>query len=129
MRLRTSANFSYVMGSHVMQFGTLALQRERVGDYEGTKNTGETRVQGFTSLRHAVGLPLSDHMAIIPFLQVLFPLLPHLVPTEQRLLQILTGGRGRTVVITQSANVMLTSNRCALPTHTRQTLRRKPKRK
>ena len=40
MRLRTSANFTYVMGSHVMQFGTLALQGELAGDYEGTLNKG-----------------------------------------------------------------------------------------
>ena len=41
VRMRTSNNFTYIMGSHAMQFGNLRMQKERAGDYEGTGNTGE----------------------------------------------------------------------------------------
>ncbi len=41
VRLRTSDNFTYQTGSHVMEYGALGIQRERAGDYEGTENKGE----------------------------------------------------------------------------------------
>lgn len=37
---RTSNNFTYNMGSHVMQFGALVIDEEPVADYLGEKNTG-----------------------------------------------------------------------------------------
>ncbi|GBF90083.1 hypothetical protein Rsub_02791 [Raphidocelis subcapitata] len=35
LRLRTSNNFSYVQGSHVMRYGDLGMDGEVAGDYEG----------------------------------------------------------------------------------------------
>ena len=40
MRARTSNNFTYVMGSHAMQYGVLGMAAERSGDYEGMHNSG-----------------------------------------------------------------------------------------
>jgi len=35
LRLRTSNNFSYVQGSHVMRYGDLEIDAELAGDYQG----------------------------------------------------------------------------------------------
>ncbi|PNH07858.1 Vacuolar-processing enzyme, partial [Tetrabaena socialis] len=40
VRNRTSNNYTYNMGSHVMQYGTLAITREVAGDYQGMHNRG-----------------------------------------------------------------------------------------
>lgn len=40
VKRRTSNNFTYNMGSHVMQFGSLAIDEEPVADYLGELNTG-----------------------------------------------------------------------------------------
>ncbi|KAI8474624.1 MAG: peptidase C13 family-domain-containing protein [Monoraphidium minutum] len=40
LRLRTSNNFSYVQGSHVMRYGDLGIDEERAGDYMGMHNNG-----------------------------------------------------------------------------------------
>ncbi len=43
VRLRTSNNFTYSMGSHVMQYGSLDMTREVAGDYQGMRNRGGRR--------------------------------------------------------------------------------------
>jgi legumain len=40
VKRRTSNNFTYNMGSHVMQFGSLSIDEEPVADYMGELNTG-----------------------------------------------------------------------------------------
>ena len=40
MRKRTSNNYTYNMGSHVMQFGALSIDEEPAADYLGELNTG-----------------------------------------------------------------------------------------
>lgn len=40
VKRRTSNNYTYNMGSHVMQFGSLAIDEEPVADYLGELNTG-----------------------------------------------------------------------------------------
>lgn len=42
---RTSNNFTYIQGSHVMQYGQLAIQREKAGDYEGMLHSGPATAQ------------------------------------------------------------------------------------
>ncbi|KAG2427725.1 hypothetical protein HXX76_012050 [Chlamydomonas incerta] len=46
IRNRTSNNYTYAMGSHVMQYGSLAITREVAGDYQGMRNRGEEGAQG-----------------------------------------------------------------------------------
>ena len=41
MRKRTSNNYTYNMGSHVMQFGALSIDEEPAADYLGDLNTGD----------------------------------------------------------------------------------------
>ena len=41
MRKRTSNNYTYNMGSHVLQFGSLSIDEEPAADYLGELNTGE----------------------------------------------------------------------------------------
>lgn len=41
VKRRTSNNFTYNMGSHVLQFGSLSIDEEPVADYLGELNTGE----------------------------------------------------------------------------------------
>ncbi|GIL65128.1 hypothetical protein Vafri_18937, partial [Volvox africanus] len=41
VRNRTSRNYTYAMGSHVMQYGNLVITREVAGDYQGMHNRGE----------------------------------------------------------------------------------------
>ncbi|MEW5298633.1 MAG: hypothetical protein WDW36_001729 [Sanguina aurantia] len=41
LQQRTSNNFTYVMGSHAMQYGSLAIDTEPVGDYLGPKGQQE----------------------------------------------------------------------------------------
>lgn len=40
VKARTSHNFTYVQGSHVMRFGTLDIDEQPVANYMGEKNTG-----------------------------------------------------------------------------------------
>ena len=40
VRKRTSNNYTYNMGSHVMQFGALSIDEEPAADYLGELNTG-----------------------------------------------------------------------------------------
>ena len=40
VKRRTSNNFTYNMGSHVLQFGSLSIDEEPVADYLGDLNTG-----------------------------------------------------------------------------------------
>ena len=40
MRKRTSNNYTYNMGSHVLQFGALSIDEEPAADYLGELNTG-----------------------------------------------------------------------------------------
>eukprot|EP00955_Chlamydomonas_euryale_P095335 364933-Chlamydomonas_euryale.AAC.1 len=40
VRARTSDNNTYHMGSHVMHYGQMSMQNEKVGDYEGAMNNG-----------------------------------------------------------------------------------------
>lgn len=40
IKRRTSNNFTYQQGSHVMQFGDLTIDTEPVADYLGELNTG-----------------------------------------------------------------------------------------
>ncbi|GIL84653.1 hypothetical protein Vretimale_14536 [Volvox reticuliferus] len=40
VRNRTSRNYTYTMGSHVMQYGSLVITREVAGDYQGMRNRG-----------------------------------------------------------------------------------------
>ncbi|KAG2491775.1 hypothetical protein HYH03_009935 [Edaphochlamys debaryana] len=42
VRARTSNNYTYAMGSHVMQYGSLAITREVAGTFEGMHNSGGT---------------------------------------------------------------------------------------
>ena len=44
MRKRTSNNYTYNMGSHVLQFGSLSIDEEPAADYLGKLNTGEQLV-------------------------------------------------------------------------------------
>ena len=41
VRKRTSNNYTYNMGSHVLQFGSLSIDEEPAADYLGELNTGE----------------------------------------------------------------------------------------
>lgn len=61
VRARTSNNYTYSMGSHVMAFGDTGMQRERAGDYMGTKNTGEgaQKCEGHSHLARALLLRTS----------------------------------------------------------------------
>lgn len=54
VKQRTSRNGSYVQGSHVLQFGTLDIDEEAVGDYLGEANTGEIYYSICTMLHMAV---------------------------------------------------------------------------
>lgn len=40
VKQRASNNFTYNMGSHVLQFGALVIDEEPVADYLGQLNTG-----------------------------------------------------------------------------------------
>ena len=40
VKRRTSNNYTYNMGSHVLQFGALVIDSEPVADYFGELNTG-----------------------------------------------------------------------------------------
>ena len=40
VKRRTSNNYTYNMGSHVLQFGSLSIDEEPVADYLGELNTG-----------------------------------------------------------------------------------------
>ena len=40
VRKRTSNNYTYNMGSHVLQFGSLSIDEEPAADYLGELNTG-----------------------------------------------------------------------------------------
>ena len=55
---RTSNNYTYNMGSHVLQFGALAIDEEPVADYLGELNTGA----------RSTGLPISaaGHPLLMP---------------------------------------------------------------
>ena len=44
VRKRTSNNYTYNMGSHVLQFGSLSIDEEPAADYLGELNTGEQLV-------------------------------------------------------------------------------------
>ena len=44
MRKRTSNNYTYNMGSHVLQFGSLSIDEEPAADYLGDLNTGDQLV-------------------------------------------------------------------------------------
>ena len=44
VRKRTSNNYAYNMGSHVLQFGSLSIDEEPAADYLGELNTGEQLV-------------------------------------------------------------------------------------
>lgn len=52
VRTRTSNNFTYIMGSHAMQFGALQIQKERVGTYlgPGTPTSVDAAGNGAASL-------------------------------------------------------------------------------
>lgn len=52
VRKRTSNNYTYNMGSHVMQFGSLAIDEEPAADYLGNLNTGMHHI----SIHLSVGL-------------------------------------------------------------------------
>lgn len=41
-QVRTSQNFTYEQGSHVMQYGDLDIDKELAGDYEGMMHNGST---------------------------------------------------------------------------------------
>lgn len=40
VKRRTSQNGTYISGSHVLQFGDLAIDIEPVGDYQGEAGSG-----------------------------------------------------------------------------------------
>lgn len=42
VKVRTSQNFTYEQGSHVMQYGDLDIDKELAGDYEGMMHNGST---------------------------------------------------------------------------------------
>ncbi len=42
VKLRTSNNFTYVQGSHVMRFGTFDMDEEPAANFLGEENTGAT---------------------------------------------------------------------------------------
>jgi len=43
VKARTSNNFTYMQGSHVMQYGDLTIDKEWAASYEGTWNNGSAR--------------------------------------------------------------------------------------
>ncbi|CAL8462896.1 g2430 [Coccomyxa elongata] len=56
VKRRTSNNFTYNMGSHVLQFGSLSIDEEPVADYLGELNTGD----GSSGLSAAANNPFAD---------------------------------------------------------------------
>ena len=40
---RVSRNGTYMQGSHVLQFGSLSIDEEPIGDYLGDENTGQPK--------------------------------------------------------------------------------------
>lgn len=44
VKLRTSNNFSYIQGSHVLQFGSHIIDEEPAGDYLGIRIPSRPRL-------------------------------------------------------------------------------------
>ncbi|KAG2452806.1 hypothetical protein HYH02_003035 [Chlamydomonas schloesseri] len=60
VRNRTSNNYTYSMGSHVMQYGSLAISREVAGDYQGMRNRGGGEQQQQQQQHGAAATGFSD---------------------------------------------------------------------
>ena len=65
VKKRTSNNYTYNMGSHVMQFGSLSIDEEPAGDYLGELNTGvHTGICSAVALKPALSF---CHLASLSF--------------------------------------------------------------
>lgn len=56
VKKRTSNNYTYNMGSHVMQFGSLAIDEEPAADYLGELNTGMHHISLHLSVGSSMAL-------------------------------------------------------------------------
>ena len=65
VKKRTSNNYTYNMGSHVMQFGSLAIDEEPAADYLGNLNTGMHHISIHLSVGNLYGCEFIPSM--MPF--------------------------------------------------------------